>query len=260
MCRKLLLLVLVLGFVGSVQAALVHEWDFDSNVTDGSGSGNHGTLTGTATYVDPVDAWNGGTGKALSLNGATKVEDLAGNNLPIAGTGSYSTRAATFSINVFVKQNAAASILEIIGGIGDYGTTADNCYLGTYYSENWLRFGSRIDAGSASPYNEWAMLTAVCPLEGNPVYSDMLLYKNGVYLESTAVATGDFANRVGVGWGNNNPEGDSSPYWSGLIDGFQVYNHALTQGDIDTLYERIPEPATIALLGLGGLVLLRRKR
>ena len=97
--RKLLILIMVLGLVGSVQAALVTTWEFDNNTNDTTGS-NHGTLTGTATYVSPVDDWCGATGKALYLDGSTKVEDLTAVNLPTAGTGSYSNRAAAFSINV----------------------------------------------------------------------------------------------------------------------------------------------------------------
>jgi hypothetical protein len=249
---------MVLGFVGSVQAALVHEWDFNGNTSDTSGSGNHGTLSGTSSYVNGVDYWKTGSGQALSLDGSTKVEDLTASNLPIAGTGAYTNRAATFSMNVFVYQDASASWLEAACGMGDYTVSpANNAYLGTYYGEAWARFGARLDVWEM-PYNKWSMLTLVCPVESNPVYSEMKFYIDGVFQESTAVATGNFANKLRVGWANN-PEGDSSPNWSGLIDGFQVYNHALDQSEIDALYSRIPEPMTIALLGLGGLVLLRRK-
>ncbi len=47
------------------------------------------------------------------------------------------------------------------------------------------------------------------------------------------------------------------PYYHGLIDDVQIFNNVLTQQQIETIM--IPEPATMALLALGA-VLLRRKR
>lgn len=46
--------------------------------------------------------------------------------------------------------------------------------------------------------------------------------------------------------------------WDGLIDDVRVYNHTLSQGDLDAL--AIPEPGSLALLGIAGLCALRRRR
>jgi hypothetical protein len=57
---------------------------------------------------------------------------------------------------------------------------------------------------------------------------------------------------------------ENNPYWvfnglQGMMDEVAYYDYVLGQDRIEAHYN-VPEPATIALLSLGGLALLRRKR
>ena len=47
-------------------------------------------------------------------------------------------------------------------------------------------------------------------------------------------------------------------FFNGLIDDVAVYNRALSAQEIYQIYS-IPEPATLLLLGLGGLALRKRR-
>ena len=71
----LICLVLAVGIVGSAWAVppnVVHEWKFENNLNDTSGSGNHGTVDGNPVYVTGV------SGKALQFDGVDdKVECLS---------------------------------------------------------------------------------------------------------------------------------------------------------------------------------------
>jgi hypothetical protein len=259
MCRKLLVLILVLGFVGSVQAALVHEWEFEGNASDTSGSGNTGTITGTASYVDGVDYWKVSSGQAIYLNGSTKVEDLAASNLPQASTGAYSIRSPSWSENVYVTLEGNTGLdWKNAAGFGRY-SSSEGRFMVTRYQNVYLSTYTNDCAMNAYITDtKWHMITATYwQNSADPVRGNIFMYYDGAYDSGRYGATLlDTVDDIQVGYYTRS----GANYWVGKIDGFQIYNHVLDQDEIDTLYERIPEPATIALLGLGGLVLLRKRR
>ena len=90
----------------------------------------------------------------------------------------------------------------------------------------------------------------VCTYDG----SDIKLYADGSERASTP-ATGAFV------W-----ETDLQAHlavtrsYPGQFDEIRVYDYALSSGEVSDLYAYTPEPATIAMLALGGLSLIRRKR
>lgn len=59
--------------------------------------------------------------------------------------------------------------------------------------------------------------------------------------------------RIGTGQG-------AGAYFKGLIDEFYLYNHALTMSELQAIMTKaVPEPASVTLLCLGGLLLTRRR-
>jgi hypothetical protein len=76
----------------------------------------------------------------------------------------------------------------------------------------------------------------------------------------TFAAGGNIVTQPGpltIGWEG----GWSSQRWSGDLADVGLWDVALHPNDIKNIYNKgVPEPATIALLGLGGVALLRRRR
>lgn len=242
-----------LGLLGSASAALVNQWSFDGDLLDSSGNGNDGTFTGgTEIYVA------GQFGSAISLAAGDAVDDT------LASLGNASAANSDISINLWLNLSAAPANLAYMAGIGgrDAGADSEERAL-LNFGSGFYFWGANADADSSTGYvvdNEWHMYTTVLDFDGagNVTFS-FFVDGDGSFYTPVTVARNMVAVPTEVGVGGTSLWGST---WAGAVDEFTVWDEALNPTEVSSLFatNQIPEPSAIALLGLGGLSLLRRKR
>jgi hypothetical protein len=240
--------VAVLFVAGQAQAGLIGHWKLD----DGSGTtaadeidspSQDGTLFGDPTWVTTgLPSVPSGTTAALDFDGD-------GDTVSIADAAQWSVLES--------GDTATIAFWFYARSAGDtHGFTKDAEYgLRFRVEEGDLKmrfdlFGDNSGTGDAISLNEWhhAAVTFTAGT-GGTLYLDGEVYKT----YSSTETSNNTSNELHIG-SRDGGEG----FFDGLIDDVRLYDEVLDADDVKAL---VPEPATMAILALGGIgVLLRRRR
>ena len=244
----------------SADAGLMMYFDFNSasgsTVSDLSGNGQDGTLNGTSTLT--ADG-GGHTGLA-----GDRALTFSGDNF-FTATSTVSPGSGDFSVSFWYRTSASGTLAMV-----DHSQSPDNTQGYQMFASvgggNLTLWDSSAANNSASTAglatgdlngSAWRHIAISVDRTGT---NTMRIYINGVETDSTSlVALTDPINFGLLQLGTfNNGQVDSD----GFIDDYAIFDEALSQSQIIAIRDGapVPEPGSLALLGLGGLFIFRRRR
>jgi hypothetical protein len=289
---------LSLSSVPPATAALIHLWDFNagSELADSAGSltlnvapgeGDVGGVSGTVADATYEPGFNGFGQAFRPYYVDPSQSSTAGTGL----TGSGFTSPSQFTIETIVKVDAKTSGSAVnylfqtrpgsdrgyyliqdednVGGgaIGGVGTIIGNNFgdvgIGAEYDsgDTWLYVAAVIDHSPVGMTSADVYMANLSNGETSPT----LVLDDRTWNTADAIEgqTGIFGiGGFAIDRGGDGIAEASQEWFQGAIDYVAIYDTLLGPAELDqNLAARlVPEPSSVALLGLGGFALLRRKR
>ncbi|MHC4436096.1 MAG: LamG domain-containing protein [Planctomycetota bacterium] len=223
MCRKFtfLAIVLALGLVlASIANAgsLVGWWKFDGDALDSSGLENHGTTGGNPTFVSGVVG-----SQALDFDGDDYVamdgvvDDIPSDDITMAAwiKTTASGEGDWFSMNPAGGNQFLLCILD-----GDI----------RFWEGGWQpAAGVTVNDGS------WHYIVATRENMYVRIYVDGVYQSAASYTSGVSFGPGDRWS-IGQEWDGDTP----SDFYTGSVDDVRLYNRALSDGQVQDLFDGIP--------------------
>ncbi|MEM9345948.1 MAG: LamG domain-containing protein [Planctomycetota bacterium] len=251
-------LVASIATAGSASAGLVGHWTFDSDYTSTTGM-NNATEPVSGNNIDNTDFQIGGG--SASFSGSGNSDEVVVGDIDLTGTG--------YTLMAWVLSDGNS-----LGN--DYIAGKENAYHLGIRSSGTVWGSVRTDAGGntftptgdngstiATTGNTWSHIVVVYDGTSLLRYVDGTLTGNAV-ANSGNMLPNDTDFKIG------NDSGSANRLFVGNIDDVALFDEALSAADILAIYngglagqnvaQVIPEPGSLALLGLGGLCLMRRRR
>jgi len=200
-----------------------HEWRFESNTLDSTGTAN-GTAINTPAYVAGKEGVY-----ALNFNGANQYVTLPTDSSMLF------TSAQSFTISAWVKLN---SLPGAWAGIVNSGHSGYGLWLTP--GNQWDFGGSASDLlSSVTPcVGEWNLITAV----QDGTAGTRKLYVNGQLRISGTAQDASASNALLVAATSGGAPAD---FLNGAVDDVRLYNQALGASDIQNLYAGTPQAIAI---------------
>ena len=243
---KKIILLLVVGIALTTQTlfaqvpsyvptnGLVGYWPFNGNANDQSGNGNNGTVNGATLTTDRL----GNADSAYSFNGNSGITIPHSTSLIVGNS-------STFSF--WLKYNSLSNGFNLVFKKGIVGGCPDSGYYFAYDGipgPVFKCFGYGVPGNcsgisdSSSLDNQWHNIVVVYNLQNSQIYFDGIL-QDGDANSNLSQAIFNTVEPLIIGYYNGPYSGTS---WNGLIDDFGIWNRALTQQEITTMYNSVEVP------------------
>ncbi len=264
--KKLLVLVFCLGLATAANADVIALYEFEGNLSDTSGS---------ATTYDGTPTGDPGPGLIVDGERGNVLSVSPGNQVDCGAVTNSSVLDMTVGLWVLTPDPIPVSNRPLTSASADYTTDPgwmlfmrnDDTWLGP--NNVWFRINGEPAEGAAwdggdlwihtevggdpifTP-GEWIHLAITFDATSRMIkgYVNGLLHTERLVTEPTRAVGSDVESLI---------LGGQQEAFTGLLDDVFIADHAMGLGEIQDI-SGVPEPATIALLGLGGLALLRKKR
>jgi hypothetical protein len=247
-----------MGGASMARGALLADYTFNdqnaTTATDSAGSSS-GAISGTPTYVASTGAGN----YALHLDGTTSI------TYPSTNFATAINASDAFTMELWVRDLGTtvqgANERYVFGQLNKTVAISATEYAQGTYSDGYVGGSNSIETPTVLPTGTAFHYLAYTYDSST---GDMNLYVDGVLSKTKTLATPptDFVTANDF-YTDAFLYGDTTARLTGDIDEIRLYDSALSSTQIaanNLAGPSVPEPATLAVLGLGAAMLVRRRR